>query len=244
MKTCFFLSLLTSLLTLTGFADYVTSGITYGIINIPIYSGMNTVGINLEPMEAEYDAIHDVLPPDGLAMGDLSTADNLWVFDTNLAQYHEFYLNPKGHWTGSLDEPQAVPGLAVWVKANGPTTLYQIGIAPTTPSQAVFASSLGVSFIANPFPADLAIDGVGNTITWNNYCAWGKSANTGDRILVWNTTKNQYDIFFWFNTTTFSGWYSVKNNGERPSLIPAGSAFLLQRKTMNDKSIVFQNPLQ
>lgn len=223
---------------MSAHADYAASDNIYGIINIPIVPGMNAVGVSLLPMDPAADRLHDVILPEGLTAGTQEEADGLWLYG---AEYDKYYLATGNVWTNGSVGPAATLGKGAWIKAKSAGTIYQVGIVSNVASIAVNAASTNATFMANPYPFDLDVDGAGSMIAWSGVAAAGKTANTGDRLLIWTGTK--YDQFYWFNNGTLSGWYSADNKGRRPNLIPAGAGFFFQRKTNNPAPVVVGNPL-
>jgi hypothetical protein len=219
-------------------ADYVASDNIYGIINVPIVAGMNAVGVSLLPMDPAADRLHDVILPDGLTAGTQEAADGLWLYGTT---YDKYYLATGNVWTNGGVGPAAALGMGAWIKAAAPATIYQVGIVSNVASIAVAAADTGATFMANPYPADLDVDGVDSMIDWSGVAAMDKNALTGDRLMIWTGTK--YDTFYWFNNGSISGWYSADNKGRRPPLIPAGEGFFFQRKTSDADPVVVANPL-
>lgn len=228
-------------------AAFVSSDNIYGIINIPIVAGMNAVGVNLLPVDPAADSIHDVILPDGLTAGTQEAADALWIYVGGEDGYSEYYLATGNVWTNGSAAPAASLGLGAWIKAQSAGTIYQVGIVSNVASIAVAAADTGATFMANPYPFDLDVDDVdgegidGSMIDWSSIAAAGKTANTGDRLLIWTGAK--YDQFYWFNNGSISGWYSSDNKGRRPPLIPAGKGFFFQRKTSDADPVVVANPL-
>ena len=219
-------------------ADYVASDNIYGIINVPIVAGMNAVGVSLLPMDPAADRLHDVILPEGLTAGTQEEADGLWLYG---AEYDKYYLATGNVWTNGSAAPAATLGMGAWIKAANSGTIYQIGIVSNVASVAVGAAAMGATFMANPYPADLDVDGVDSMIDWSGVAAMDKNALTGDRLMIWTGTK--YDTFYWFNNGSISGWYSADNKGRRPPLIPAGEGFFFQRKTSDADPVVVANPL-
>lgn len=221
---------------MTAQAAFVSSGNIYGIINIPIEAGMNAVGISLLPVDPAADPI-DVIVPDGLNAGTQEVADSLWIYTG--ADYYKYYLAPGGVWTDGKNGPEVLPGMGVWVKASAPTTIYQVGLVSDAVSIEIATPSMGATFVANPFPADLDVEAA---IDWTDIATAG-TANTADRLLVWTGTA--YNQFYWFDNGTpeYTGWYSTDNKGRRPPEIPAGEGFFFQRKTeKHNAPIVVNNP--
>lgn len=222
-------------------AAFVSSDNIYGIINIPIVAGMNAVGVSLLPVDPIADRIHDVILPEGLTAGNSSTGDGLWIYGTT---YDKYYLTSEGNvWTNGTVAPAATLGLGAWIKAANPGTIYQIGIVTNAATFEVPTAATGHSFIANPFPADLDVDGPDSMIDWSEVASWNKNALTGDRLLIWTGTK--YDTYYYFNNgnSEIDGWYSTDNKGRRPPVIPAGAGFFFQRKTEDVDQVEVFNPL-
>ena len=223
---------------MSAHADYAASDNIYGIINIPIVPGMNAVGVSLLPMDPAADRLHDVILPEGLTAGNSSTGDGLWLYG---ATYDKYYLAAGNVWTNGSVGPAATLGMGAWIKAAAPATIYQVGIVSNVATIALGAAAMGATFMANPYPADLDVDGAGSMIDWSGVAAMNKNALTGDRLMIWTGTK--YDAFYWFNNGSISGWYSSDNKGRRPPLIPAGEGFFFQRKTIDADPVVVDNPL-
>lgn len=223
---------------MSAHADYAVSDNIYGIINTPIVAGMNAVGVSLLPMDPAADRLHDVILPEGLTAGNSSTGDGLWLYG---ATYDKYYLAAGNVWTNGSVGPAATLGMGAWIKAAAPATIYQVGIVSNVASIAVPAATTNATFLANPYPFDLDVDGEGSMINWSGVAASGKTANTGDRLLIWTGTK--YDQYYWFNNGSISGWYSSDNKGRRPQPIPAGEGFFFQRKTSDPDPVVVANPL-
>ena len=221
-------------------AAFVSSDNIYGIINIPIVAGMNAVGVSLLPVDPAADRIHDVILPEGLTFSPAENADSLWTYDAGYAKY---YLSSGNVWTNGSAAPAATLGMGAWIKAAAPTTIYQVGIVTNVATVEIPTAKSGHSFIANPFPADLVVDGVGAMIDWSETAAWNKNALSGDRLLIWTGTK--YDTYYYFNNgnSEIDGWYSTDNKGRRPPAISAGEGFFFQRKTSDPDPVVVANPL-
>lgn len=224
--------------TLSAQAAFVPSADTYGIINIPISIGMNAVGISLLPMEAGTNRIHDVILPAGLKTGDKISGDELSVWNIATQDYTAYYLAAGNVWTNTTASPQAVLGQGVWIDAEAATTIYQVGILKTNAYTDVTCAAIGYTFVANPYPSILDLDGVGTSLIDWSYCAAGgtglsKNALTGDLLRIWTGTK--YDTYYFFNNGTagIAGWYSTDNKGRRPPELPPGKGFFFQRKTSN-----------
>jgi hypothetical protein len=227
---------------MSAHADYAASDNIYGIINIPIVAGMNAVGVSLLPMDPAADRLHDVILPEGLTFSPAENADSLWTYDA-VNGYAKYYLSSGNVWTNGSSAPTATLGMGAWIKAAASTTLYQIGIVTNVTTVEIPTATSGHSFIANPFPADLIVDGVGSMIDWSETAAWNKNALSGDRLLIWTGTK--YDTYYYFNNgnSEIDGWYSADNKGRRPPAIPAGEGFFFQRKTDDADWVEVQNPL-
>jgi hypothetical protein len=225
---------------MSAHADYAASDNIYGIINIPIVPGMNAVGVSLLPMDPAADRLHDVILPEGLTFSPAENADSLWTYDA-VKGYAKYYLSSGNVWTNGSSAPTATLGMGAWIKAANSGTIYQIGIVSNIASIAVPASATGATFLANPYPFALDVDGDGSMIAWSGVAAAGMTANTGDRLLIWTGTK--YDQYYWFNNGSISGWYSSDNKGRRPQPIPAGEGFFFQRKTSDPDPVVVANPL-
>ncbi|MDD4059744.1 MAG: hypothetical protein PHW08_03450 [Kiritimatiellae bacterium] len=225
---------------MSAHADYAASDNIYGIINVPIVAGMNAVGVSLLPMDPAADRLHDVILPEGLTAGNSSTGDGLWLYG---ATYDKYYLAAGNVWTNGSVGPAATLGMGAWIKAAAPATIYQVGIVTNVATVEIPTAATGHSFIANPFPADLVVDGVGAMIDWSETAAWNKNALSGDRLLIWTGTK--YDTYYYFNNgnSEIDGWYSADNKGRRPPTIPAGEGFFFQRKTEDADWVEVQNPL-
>lgn len=216
---------------LSAQAGFKVSADTYGIINIPIGSGMNSVGISLLPMPGDTAAVQNIVLSEGLTKADKeSDADKLYVY--NGSGYTIYWLNTNAVWYTTDNEPASLtvaPGNAMWIKAQmGGKTIYQMGTIASAATNSV-ALVNGNNFIANPFPADLNLA----TINWDGVAAKEKfTMATADLIRVWRIDGTGYDTFYYVNAAAYpaqTGWYNA-NTYQKNTEILAGEGFWFVRK--------------
>lgn len=221
---------------MSAHADYAASDNIYGIINIPIVAGMNAVGVSLLPMDPAADRLHDVILPEGLTFSPAENADSLWTYDA-VKGYAKYYLSSGNVWTNGSSAPTATLGMGAWIKAASAGTIYQVGIVTNATSFDVAAAASGASFIANPFPTDLDVNG--GPVNWTNAVTGANSFYGGaDQLLLWDGAK--YNPYYYIvKDGVHYGWYD--KSGEPPLIAPGAGVFLM-RKTSNANAIPVDNP--
>lgn len=226
---------------LSAHADVAISEATYGIINIPIIAGMNAIGISLLPMPGVDNAVENIVLPEGLtATTQQGTADKLYVFNGD-AGYNIYWLdenNGNPVWNKDGVSHVASPGDGMWINAQAPGTVYEIGLVAG--AETIIPLKGGNNFIANPYPADLNLANV----TWTGVAAANKNTmRKADLLRTWNAATEEYTTFFYVeNDMDPTGWYHANTYQLAPE-IPAGEGFwFFSRNATLDASITITKP--
>ena len=233
---------------LSAQAGVAVSDNIYGIINIPITVGLNSLGINVLPLPGDSNLVQSLMAPNasmdtGLS---LTTGDNLYTYSTS-GGYSKYWLanqNGTNVWiNGSGVMATATPGMGVWIKAAGATTLYQVGLVATNTTRSVDCP-VGNTFVASPYAGLVDFDGANSDINWTNVAASAKyDIFTADLIKIWDGVG--YKTYYYYDNASYpayTGWYNAE--GARPSEIDAGKGFWFVRRTANatTTAITFGKP--
>ena len=233
---------------LSAQADVAISDNIYGVINIPISVGLNSIGINVLPLPGDTNLVQSLMIPNAsMDVGtDLTTGDNLYTYSTGVG-YSKYWLadqNGTNVWiNGEGVKPAATPGMGMWIKASGPTTLYQVGLVSTNATRTVDCP-VGNTFVASPYAGIIDFDGANSDVNWTGVAASEKyDIFTADLIKIWDGVG--YKTYYYFNNATYpayTGWYDAEGN--RPSEIDAGKGFWFVRRTenLNTTAITFGKP--
>ena len=228
-------------------ADVAVSDNIYGIINIPISVGLNSIGINVLPLPGDTNLVQSLMAPNASMDNgtDLTTGDNLYTYSTS-GGYSKYWLanqNGTNVWiNGSGVMPAATPGMGLWIKASGSTTLYQVGLVATNATRSIDCP-VGSTFIASPYAGLVDFDGANSDVNWTGVAASEKyDLFTADLIKIWDGVG--YKTYYYFDNASYpdyTGWYDAEGN--RPSEIDAGKGFWFVRRTENaNAAITFGKP--
>jgi hypothetical protein len=141
------------------------------------------------------------------------------------------------NWTGASADNYPIPlGSAVWVQSkSSSTTTNDLVLSGSVPVYSAITNSIlggsgrPLSFICNPYPAEININ---NLINTNNGATAGATPALGDIIYLWNETTQQYvglalksSDNMWHYTTNWAGsaanvtitpsqgfWYGAKKS--------------------------------
>ena len=233
---------------LSAQAGVAVSDNIYGIINIPITVGLNSIGINVLPLPGDSNLVQSLIVPNAsMVVGEsLTTGDNLYTYSTVTHTYTKYWLadqNGTNVWKNEESVmPTATPGMGVWIKAANTTTLYQVGLVATNATRSI-ECPVGNTFIASPYAGLVDFDGAYSSVNWTNVAASEKyDLFTADLIKIWDGTG--YKTYYYFDNPAYSqytGWYDAEGN--RPSEIDAGKGFWFVRRTENaNAAITFGKP--
>ena len=143
-------------------------------------------------------------PPTFKAGATATDADNLLLW--NGAGWDVYYWtggvgSPNNIWkkTGNLDRSNVViyPDDGVFVVHKDTAAALAVtflGTVPSTSEQSDLASA-GSTFLANRFPTDTTLGGLGlqSLPGW----AAGATANSADNVLIWNDALGGWDTYYW-----------------------------------------------
>jgi hypothetical protein len=174
-------------------------------------------------------------------------ADSLILWDVVGQRYVIYGMKPTGafhlkaNWAGAASNIVMTPGISVFVQTTAaslaPTNLFTMGEVPGASNYVVGIAGSGssarpITFIANPYPVNMAL----NTLINTNQGAYAAAApNLADSIFVWDVVLQRYTelglklngggagIHQWF---VKSAWTTTPVT---PWSIAPGQGFLYQR---------------
>lgn len=169
-----------------------------------------------------------------------NSADNIYVWSgTGWLTY--FYSNSSGSWLqsgsfGPKNNTILYPDEGVFIARLGtsPISLVTTGTVPTT-TERTDMNAAGSTFMSNRFPVDTQIGAIGiqSTTGWVS----GSSANTADKVLVWNGTGW---LTYFYNGTNWkkSGFFGNFDT----DVIAAGTSIFVTRASATATTLVQSLP--
>jgi uncharacterized protein (TIGR02597 family) len=175
-------------------------------------------------------------PPALVAGATSATADNVLLWNGTAWDTYFWTGNvgtPNNIWkrSGNTDRSNVViyPEDGVYVVHKdtvNQAVITIMGSVPSTSEQSGIAAS-GSTFLANRFPTDNTLGGLGLHLL----PGWvaGATSSTADSVYVWNTTTRAWDIYFWTGTigTPNNIWKRSGNTDRSSTPILAGTAVFI-----------------
>ncbi len=191
--------------------------------------------------------------------GGADVADTIMTFDPTTQGYDKIYYfyNEDGaaaeeanKWidtdTDAPTDDIVAEGTGGWYR-NRSNSSIQITMAGEVPTNAVYqvALSPGMNFVANPYPAPIAMNGT--TFTVNGVIAGG-GADVADTIMTFNPTTQGYDkIYYFYNEDgaaeeEANKWIDTDTDAPTDEAIAAGSGFWYRYRGTGTATITFTKP--
>lgn len=208
------------------------SGDQLTVSNASLSSSLS-VGDSCEILPANTMAsVFGAPPPAGWLNGTSVTgADNVYIWNGSTWLTY-FYHSTNNRWQrsgalGSQNNAIVYPDEGVFISRLGttPVDLVSTGTVPTTAEKSDIDPTAS-TFVSNRFPVDTQLIDVGLHLT----AGWvaNTSANSADRVFLWNATTSTWDTYFYHSTN--NRWQrSGALGSQNTTVIPAGSAMFITR---------------
>ena len=206
----------------------------YQKVDIPPAGGVNLVGFSFTSDQTVY--LVDVFGTNQLTQSTRSrNADKVYVW--NGSSYDTFFQKPDGVfydvYSGSAATAEVAPGAALFLQSplSASTTNVVTLSGAVLLSDSEQVAYQGLLTLANPYPADLDLNGT--NVDWSAATASNRSRNA-DKMYIWNPGTAQYDSFYLDASRVWQPLISSVQS----AVLPAGGGAFYDAKNSFTNSVV------